>query len=285
MIDEACRTLHLPTIRSRWEELAATALKERAPFKDFLADLLEAECLQREERKKASLVREANFRRAKRLEDFEFDKNLNIVPEQVNTLADPSWVKAGLPLCQIGDSGTGKSHLLIGIGTAIAEADLRVRYTTTTNLVNELAEAADEKKLNRTLARYGRVDLLCLDEFGYLDLDKTARSCCSRCSRSARNDGRSPSRRTLRSRSGSRPSPTRGSARRSWTGSPSTRTSLRPAPAPSAWPTLRFPSYCGDRDRRDSWGHGIQEAHLRRRVPRGSGTDRDGDREADSGSG
>jgi DNA replication protein DnaC len=42
----------------------------------------------------------------------------------------------------IGDSGTGKSHLLIGIGTAIAEAGLKVRYTTTANLVNELAEAA-----------------------------------------------------------------------------------------------------------------------------------------------
>ncbi|WP_415924815.1 ATP-binding protein [Streptomyces sp. AK04-3B] len=111
--------------------------------------------------------------RPKRLEDFEFDKNPNIVPEQVNTLADPARVKAGLPLYLIGDSGTGKWHLLIGIGTAIAEAGLRVRYTTTANLVNELAEAADEKKLNRTLARYGRVDLLCLDEFGYLDLDKT----------------------------------------------------------------------------------------------------------------
>ncbi|WP_107308695.1 IS21-like element helper ATPase IstB [Streptomyces mirabilis] len=172
VIDEACRTLHLPTIRSRFEEIAATALKERASYKDFLADLLEAECLQREERKKTRLVREANFPRPKRLEDFEFEKNPNLTPEQVSTLADPAWVKAGLPLCLIGDSGTGKSHLLIGIGSAIAEAGMRVRYTTTANLVNELAEAADEKRLGRTLARYGRVDLLCLDEFGYLDLDK-----------------------------------------------------------------------------------------------------------------
>jgi DNA replication protein DnaC len=127
VIDEACRTLHLPTIRSRWEDLAATALKQPLTFKDFLADLLEAECLQREERKKARLVREANFPRPKRLEDFEFDKNPNIVPEQVNTLADPAWVKAGLPLCLIGVSGTGKSHLLIGIGTAIAEAGSATR--------------------------------------------------------------------------------------------------------------------------------------------------------------
>jgi DNA replication protein DnaC len=71
----------------------------------------------------------------------------------------------------IGDSGTGKSHLLIGIGTAVAEAGLRVKYTTTASLVNELVEAADEKHLSKTIARYGRVDLLCLDEFGYLELD------------------------------------------------------------------------------------------------------------------
>ncbi|MFD4248035.1 IS21-like element helper ATPase IstB [Streptomyces sp. NPDC058525] len=172
VIDEACRALHLPTIRTRWEELAATAMKERSSYKDFLADLLEAECAHREERKKLRLVREANFPRSKRLEDFDFEKNPNVTPEQVNTLGDPAWVTAGQPLCLIGDSGTGKSHLLIGIGTAIAEAGLKVRYTTTANLVNELAEAADEKKLGRTLARYSRVDLLCLDEFGYLDLDK-----------------------------------------------------------------------------------------------------------------
>ncbi|MFF3404315.1 ATP-binding protein [Streptomyces sp. NPDC002659] len=162
----------MPTIRARFEGIAANALQERASYKDFLADLLEAECLQREERKKIRLVREANFPRPKRLEYLEFDKNPNVTPEQAGTLSDPAWVTAGLPLCLIGDSGTGKSHLLIGIGTAIAEAGMRVRYATTANLVNELAAAADEKKLGRTLARYGRVGLLCVDEFGYLDLDK-----------------------------------------------------------------------------------------------------------------
>ncbi|SEM77044.1 IS21-like element helper ATPase IstB [Streptacidiphilus jiangxiensis] len=171
-IDEACRALHLPTIRARYDEIAARALKNRSSYKDFLADLLEAENADREERRKMRLVREANFPRPKRLEDFDYDANPNITPEQVATLAETDWVEAGQPLCLIGHSGTGKSHLLIGIGTAIAEAGMKVRYTTTANLVNELAEAADEKKLTRTIQRYGRVDLLCLDEFCYLDLDK-----------------------------------------------------------------------------------------------------------------
>ena len=68
--------------------------------------------------------------------------------------------------------GTGKSHLLIGLGTAAAEKGYRVKYTLATRLVNELVEAADEKVLARTIARYGRVDLLIIDELGYMALDR-----------------------------------------------------------------------------------------------------------------
>jgi len=62
--------------------------------------------------------------------------------------------------------------VLIGLGIAAAEAGYRVRYVTAAALVNELVEAADDKHLSRTIARYGRVDLLCLDELGYLQLDR-----------------------------------------------------------------------------------------------------------------
>ena len=82
------------------------------------------------------------------------------------------WIRKGQPLCLIGDSGTGKSHLLIGLGAAAAEHGYRVKYVLATRLVNELVEAADEKQLARTIARYGRVDLLLLDELGYMELDK-----------------------------------------------------------------------------------------------------------------
>ncbi len=90
----------------------------------------------------------------------------------IHTLATGDWVRRGDPLCLIGDSGTGKSHLLIGLGTAAAEKGYRVKYTLATKLVNELVEAADEKQLARTIARYGRVDLLCIDELGYMELDR-----------------------------------------------------------------------------------------------------------------
>ena len=89
-----------------------------------------------------------------------------------HTLAKCDWIKKGQPLCLIGDSGTGKSHLLIALGTEAAMAGHRVKYTLATKLANELVEAADEKTLSKTIARYGRVDLLCIDELGYIQLDR-----------------------------------------------------------------------------------------------------------------
>jgi DNA replication protein DnaC len=60
-----------------------------------------------------------------------------------------------------------------GLGAAAAIAGFRVRYVLAAKLVNELVEAADAKVvLNKTIARCGRVDLLCIDELGYMELDR-----------------------------------------------------------------------------------------------------------------
>jgi DNA replication protein DnaC len=134
--------------------------------------MLMAECEDRDRRRAERQVRGAGFPRAKWLADFDFDANPAISPAVVNTLATCDWVRKGLPLCLIGDSGTGKSHLLIALGTAAAMAGHRVRYTLASKLANELAEAADDKQLTKTIARYGRVDLLCIDELGYMELDR-----------------------------------------------------------------------------------------------------------------
>ena len=115
---------------------------------------------------------EAGFPRPKRLEDFDTDANPNVHPATLASLATGDWVRTGTPVCLLGDSGTGKSHLLIGLGTAAAEAGYRVRYVLASRLVNELAEADNDRELTRVIARYGRVDLLCLDELGYLQLDR-----------------------------------------------------------------------------------------------------------------
>jgi DNA replication protein DnaC len=172
-VDQACRMLRLPTIRAQFPDLAQAAAHEQMSYRAFLAELLMAECDDRARRRSERRIKAAGFPREKSLRTFHFDANANVDPAVVHTLATCDWVKKGLPLCLIGDSGTGKSHLLIALGTEAAMAGYRVRYTLATKLVNELVEAADEKQLTKTIARYGRrVDLLCLDELGYMELDK-----------------------------------------------------------------------------------------------------------------
>jgi DNA replication protein DnaC len=85
----------------------------------------------------------------------------------------------------LGDSGTGKSPLFIGLGMTACEQGRRVGYATAAQLVNELAEAADERRLSRIVARYGRVDLLCLDDSATSSSTPAARNCCSRCSQAS----------------------------------------------------------------------------------------------------
>jgi DNA replication protein DnaC len=171
-VDQACRALRLPTIRARYGEIADAAAREQLSYRGFLAELFITECEDRDRRRSDRRIKAAGFPREKWLSDFDYTANPNVSPALVNSLASCAWVRAGEPMCLIGDSGTGKSHLLIGLGAAAAMAGHRVRYTLAAKLVNELVEAADEKQLTKTIARYGRVDLLCIDELGYMELDR-----------------------------------------------------------------------------------------------------------------
>ncbi len=171
-IDSASRLLRLPTLRERYGEIADSAHREQLSYRAFLAELLLAECDNRDVRRAARRVSEAGFPRDKTLAEFDFAANPAINPATINTLAGCGWVSRGESLCLIGDSGTGKSHLLIALGTEAARAGHRVRYVLAAKLVNELVEAADDRQLSRTIARYGRVDLLCIDELGYMALDR-----------------------------------------------------------------------------------------------------------------
>jgi DNA replication protein DnaC len=170
-IGAATRELHLPTVRADATRLAEVAQRSQLGYLAFLAEVLSAEVDERAQRRRQRRVHEARFPRTKRLADFDLSAAPSVNPATIATLANCSYLEAGEPLVLLGDSGTGKSHLLIGFGLAACEQGRRVRYATAAQLVNELAEAADERRLSRIVARYGRLDLLCLDELGYVALD------------------------------------------------------------------------------------------------------------------
>lgn len=170
-IGAATRHLHLPVVRAEAGRLAGIAQRSQHTYLAYLAEVLAAEVDERELRRRARLIKEARFPRQKRLNEFDLTAATSVNPATIATLASGAYLDAGEPVVLLGDSGTGKTHLLIGLGLAACEQGRRVRYVTAAQLVNELVEAADERRLSKLVTRYGHLDLLCLDELGYVQLD------------------------------------------------------------------------------------------------------------------
>jgi DNA replication protein DnaC len=157
-------------VRTQAGEIADAAARDQLTHRGYLAEFLSTEVDDRTERRRIRRIREARFPRLKHL--TEFDTTITpIDPATIATLAAGQFIDAGTPVVFLGDSGTGKTHLLIGTGIAACHTGRSVRYITAAALVNELVEAQDEHTLTRLIGRYGRLDLLLIDELGYLHLD------------------------------------------------------------------------------------------------------------------
>ena len=120
-IGAAARELHLPTVRAEATRQAEIAQRNRLSYLAFLAEILSAEVDDRAERRRDRRIHEAKFPRMKRLADFDLSAAPTVNPATIATLAGGAYLDAGDPVVLLGDSGTGKSHLLIGLGIAACE--------------------------------------------------------------------------------------------------------------------------------------------------------------------
>jgi DNA replication protein DnaC len=170
LIEAHASELKLPTVKARFRQMAAEAIREQQTPVAYLAALLEAEMHERAERRERRRLLDARFPLLKRLEEFRFTDNPNVPQATIAALADGTWINDRDCVILVGDSGTGKTHLAIGLAICACQQGRRVRFTTLAGLANELQEAQSRKELARVVGRYARTELVCLDELGYLSL-------------------------------------------------------------------------------------------------------------------
>ena len=170
LIDAHATELKLPTVKARFRQLATEAVREQQTPVAYLAALLEAEHQERAERRERRRLIDARFPLLKRLEEFRFADNPKIPQATIAALADGAWISDRDSIVLVGDSGTGKTHLAIALAVCACQQGRRVRFTTLAGLANELQEADSRKELARVVGRYTRIELLVLDELGYLAL-------------------------------------------------------------------------------------------------------------------
>jgi DNA replication protein DnaC len=170
LIEAHAAELKLPTVRRRFREFAADAIREQQTPTAYLAALLDAEHQERAERRERRRLIDARFPVIKHLEDFRFADNPSVPQATIAALAEGSWIDDRESVIFVGDSGTGKTMLATALAVCACQQGRRVRFTTLAALANELQEAQSRKELARVVGRYARIELLCCDELGYLAL-------------------------------------------------------------------------------------------------------------------
>lgn len=163
--------LKIPTF-AMYAEVVRKASQD-ADFGSILLELLKREYTQRQENQSIRRLKQAGFPFTKPLEELDLSLYSGKLSELiVNELASCQYIKDKKNVVMFGNPGRGKTHLAIGLGLKACEAGLSVLFQNAATLSTELTEARDSYMLSKIEKKLQRVDLLIIDEMGYVSFDR-----------------------------------------------------------------------------------------------------------------
>lgn len=163
--------LRMPSIRRAYRKIGTQVAQHGGDYVAFLHDVLEEEVNDRRARRVERRIQEARFPQVKEIASLQQDalpKGVSL--PQILELAKGDYLRDHANVIAVGGSGTGKTHVSIGLGVEACRQSKRVRFFTAADLVSELEEANEQHQLHRYLKRFAAWDLVVVDELGYLPL-------------------------------------------------------------------------------------------------------------------
>ncbi len=172
LLNHHLKKLRLPTFLSDYDKQARQCAAENKGHVDYLLRLSELELIERERRMIERRIKAAKFTAVKSLDSFDFKAMPSLNKPLVLELARGDYIDRRENIIALGPSGTGKTHIALGLGLAACQKGLKVRFITAAALVHELLEAVDEKRLLRLQKQLSSQQLLIIDELGFVPLSK-----------------------------------------------------------------------------------------------------------------
>ena len=173
LLEHHLRELRLPTFLREYGRQADRCAAEGVDHPGYLLRLSELELVDRHQRMVERRIRAARFPSTKSLDTFDFLAIPSVNKHLVNQLARCEYIERRENVIAMGNSGTGKTHIALGLGLAACQRGLPVGFTTAASLVHELIEARDERRLLILQKKLARLKLLIIDELGFVPLSKT----------------------------------------------------------------------------------------------------------------
>lgn len=153
-----------------FDRIYKEALDKDLSHLDFFEMLLDEEVVSRENRRYNRLLKKASFPTFKTIDAFKFSEAPFLNKKEIMDLLTLDFIDDNQNIIFIGDQGTGKTHIVTSIGVEACKQGKSVLFYTAASLGNKLVEMQEELALNKFIDRLKKVDLLILDELGYVSL-------------------------------------------------------------------------------------------------------------------
>src|SRR5258708_26023715 len=172
LVEGYLRALNLHMFLQLYQAYAQDAARSGLSVERFLLAICEAEVADREAKRMESAIKRAKFPFLKEITEYDFTAVENIPKTTFLELAQGGYMARAENLILVGNPGLGKTHLGIGLAVAACRQGKRVRFYKAAALINDLQAAQKKLTLSGFLARFVKLDLLILDELGFIAVDK-----------------------------------------------------------------------------------------------------------------
>lgn len=171
-LESQMKALKLKGVLTHYQEITEKASQNNLSYKEYLSLLFEEELKRKNEGTVRTKINKARFPYIKTLEEFDFSFQPSLREKEIISLSSLDFIEKKENVIFLGPPGVGKTHLSVALGIKACMAKYRVVFITAQKLMEELMLSSRDGSLMDKLLGYSRLNLLIIDELGYMPVSK-----------------------------------------------------------------------------------------------------------------